>query len=78
MPEIATCEVYVVIDQSGDYATGKTPEAAREQFEEDIGPLSDCESFRCVKVLLRVPLPEMPVLTGDVPADASAAMLSVA
>jgi hypothetical protein len=68
MPETATCEVFLVIDQNGDYAVGNTPETAREKFEEDIGPLADCESFRCVKLIVAVPLPEMPVLTGSVPA----------
>ena len=63
-----TCEVFVVVDSCGDYAAGKTPEAAREAYESDIGPLADCESFRCIKLLVEVPLPEMPVLTGAVPA----------
>lgn len=74
----AVCEVFLVIDQAGDYAVGNSAEAAREKYEEDIGALNAAEGFRIVKLLVRVPLPEVVELAGEAPAVGSAALLSVA
>ena len=76
--EPAPCEVWIVCDQAGDYAVGSSADAAREKYAEDIGELSSAEGFRMVKLLVRVPLPEVVELSGDAPAVGSAALLCVA
>ena len=67
-------EVFVLVDAAGDYAVGNSPEAAREKYGEDVGPLEDTDGFRLVKVLLNVPLPEVVELAGDVPPQGSASL----
>lgn len=72
------CEMFLVVDGIGDYGCGKTPEAAREDYEATIGDLSDAESFRTVRVLISVPLPVVPTLTGTAPdADGEASLTAI-
>ena len=78
MSDPALCEVFLVIDQAGDYAVGNSPEAAREKYAEDIGELSEAEGFRMVKLAVRVPLPELVELAVEVPAVGNAALLAIA
>jgi hypothetical protein len=78
MPETATCNVFIVIDAAGDYAVGKDADAAREAYENDVGSLCDADGFRVVKLVVRVPLPEVVELAGEAPAHGTAALLSVA
>ena len=75
---VCECEIYVVIDQSGDYAVGNSADAAREKYEEDIGGLNECEGFRIVRMKVNVPLPEVVELTGTVPAQGAAKLSIVA
>lgn len=58
-------EVWVVVDENGDYAVGKDRESAGEAFESDIGVDNDT-SMRRVKITVKVPLPEVIELTGTV------------
>jgi hypothetical protein len=60
--QFATVEIWIVVDDCGDTATGSTAEEAREHFEEEIGSLSEREGFRTVKVSVRVPLPKTATL----------------
>lgn len=55
--EPVTCEVFVLIAASGDYAVGTSEEAARERFQEDIGGLEEQDGFRIVKLLVKAVLP---------------------
>lgn len=71
------CEIFLLVDSCGDYAVGNSIEAAREKYEEGIQALTDAEGFRIVKLLVKVPLPEVVEMTGEVPAQ-GAAVLSVA
>lgn len=63
-------ELWVCIDAVGDYGIGKDEDAAKEQYEQDIGDLSDASGFRCYQLNLSVPLPVPVVLSATVPADA--------
>ncbi len=58
-------EVWVVIDEDGDYAVGKDRESAAESFESDIG-FNNENGTRRVKLTVSVPLPEAIELTGTV------------
>jgi hypothetical protein len=66
MPEQQTVsvEVFILVDADGDSASGNTPQEAREQYEENVGALSDADGFRMCKVVVLVPLPAVAVLTG--------------
>ena len=78
MSQTVTADVYLIVDDCGDYAVGNSPEAAREKYEECVQPLADCGGFLLVKLAVEGPLPEVVELAIDVPADATAATLSVA
>jgi hypothetical protein len=64
-----TIEVWVMVDQYGDYDVGTSEGLAREAYDGNIG--GDA-ARRLVKLLLTVPLPEPLVVTGTVPAPAEA------
>lgn len=78
MAKTVEVEVFVLVDNCGDYSAASTIERAKEAYESDVQQLSDSEGFRVVRVKLTVPLPEIPELTGVVPAEGQAALVSVA
>lgn len=59
-------EVWVKVDENGDYAVGAEQCDAEERYSDDIG--DSCAS-RLIKVVLSVPVPkpQICVLTGTVP-----------
>lgn len=70
MPQTVTLDVWVVVDEQGDYAVGTTDEHAAERYREEIGePDAGTLGFRRVKVAVSVPLPEAVELAVSVPAD---------
>jgi hypothetical protein len=74
----AKCELVLIVDGEGDYGIGKDFDAAKENYETDVGELSACEGgFRVVNLTVGVPLPEVVELTGDAPAVSGAATLIV-
>ena len=73
--EPALCEVWLVCDQAGDYAVGNSADAARGQYESDIQPLADADGFRIVKLLVKIPLPEVVELVGTAPAQGEASLM---
>lgn len=64
--EYAEVEVWVVVDGSGDAGAGLSEEAAKENYEGCVGELPVVT--RCVKVMLKVPLPTTADVTVTVPA----------
>ncbi len=70
-------EVWVVVDEQGDYAVGRDGPDCTERYEETIQPCADACGLRYVKVLLEVPLPALVEMSGTVPVDAPAGLLSV-
>jgi hypothetical protein len=79
MPEKAKCDLVLIVDSCGDYGAGKDFDAAKENYESDIGDLAACEGgFRVVRVAVGVPLPEVVELAGDAPPCSGAATLAVA
>jgi hypothetical protein len=77
MPQTITCELFLIVDADGNYSVGTSLDAARESHEEHMCELNGVEGFRLVKLAVKVPLPEVVELTGDVPAH-GAASLSIA
>ena len=64
-----TCEVWVLVDAQGDYATGTDEDGAKERYVETIGSLEESNGFRLYKLALHVPLPAVLELEGEVPDD---------
>ena len=60
------CEMWLCVDANGDYATGVDSDTAVQAYENDIGELNATEGFRLVKVVVKVPLPVVVELTGEV------------
>ena len=78
MAEKCQAELVIVVGADGEYAVGKDEATAREAFENDIGALNEQDGFRLVKVTVAVPLPAIPELTGEAPAEGDAELTRVA
>lgn len=70
--EMHELEVWVVVDESGDYVVAKDQGEAAELFENEVG---GSEPRRQVKVTLRVPAPKVVELVGEVPAESNSGSL---
>lgn len=77
MAQTIEVEVFVVVDSAGDYATGVDVDKAKEAYENDVQALVDAEGFRVVKVVVKVPLPEVVELVGVVPETGAPSVLAV-
>jgi hypothetical protein len=64
-------EVWVMVDANEDYAVGTSAEEMVDSFDTNVGTDPEVATRR-VKVVLTVPVPEVPVLTGEVPAEGDA------
>lgn len=62
-------EVWVVVDESGDYEVGKEQDQAQERYDDEIGSSGP---RRYVRVVLSVPTPAPVTLKGTVPAEGEA------
>ena len=71
-------EVWICVDSSGDSAVGSSAEDAKERYEESIQQLAEADGFRLVKLLVKVPLPEVVELLADAPALCGASLALVA
>jgi hypothetical protein len=69
-------EVWVMVDEGGDYAVGVDETTACDSYDQDIGGGTDVAK-RMVKVVLSIPKPATITLTGTVPAQPSNGTLSV-
>lgn len=63
-------EVWVVVDESGDYRAGEDASTAAERFNDDIGN-DGTTPTRLVCVKLKVPAPKPIELSGVVPEEPS-------
>lgn len=66
--ELCEIEVWVVIDEDGDYAAGTGREDAETAFEDSIG-FSNEKATRRVRVTVKVPLPKPLEVVGTVVED---------
>lgn len=76
--QYATVEVWVMVDAAGDYVAHSDADSLAEVWEERIGDVKDAEGFRRVKLTVKVPLPTVIELAGEVTADEAGAGLAVA
>lgn len=68
MATLQAFDVVVLIDSNGDYAVGKDSDSAVEQYETDIGNLSDSGGYRLINLTVNAPLPEQVELAATIPA----------
>lgn len=61
-------EVWVVVDEKGDYGAGNSEESAAEQYDSDVGSGTHTPK-RVICVKLQVPAPTPITLSGTVPAE---------
>ena len=70
-------EVFVCINQDGEYEVGTTAEQVRERFEENIGALADQDGMRIVRCWLKVPLPTIMEVQGEIEDGATAELTRI-
>jgi hypothetical protein len=73
--QYAEVEVWVVVDQDGDYECAPSQSDAEERFTDNVS--EQPEGKRLVKLTVKVPLPTVIELAGEVTADESGAGLTV-
>jgi len=66
-------EIWVRVNADGDYRTGEDAGTAAERFRDDVGD-DDHSPTRTIRVVLQVPKPCVPTLTGIVPAEGDATL----
>lgn len=64
---MASLEVWICVDDNGDYATGNDVESARGEYENTVQPLADAGGFRLVCISVSVPLPTAIEASVNVP-----------
>ena len=72
-------ELWILVNQDGDYVASHDPGVLNELWEEVVGPMNEAAGFRTVKVIVRVPVPtviELPPVEVD-EVDESAALASL-
>lgn len=68
MAAYTTLEVWVAVDAHGEFGLGKDAEAAEENYQDDVGGGAE-DGRRMVKLTVKVPLPVVLELSGEVAAD---------
>lgn len=66
----ATIEVWVLVDQFGEYAVGKSPIEAAECYGHENDALPT-EGRRMVKIAVKVPLPKPVELAAEIAEESS-------
>lgn len=74
MGNVVQCEVWMVIDESGNHAVGTTQEEAQESYN-DIHNEDGCKRMVCVTV--SIPVPEPVKVAVTVPAEAGECVVAV-
>jgi len=73
--EMVQVEVWVLVDQDGDYVVGKDNESLAELYDDQVGGDRDTLSLRRVKITLNVPKPKPVELTATVAEEPAAGEL---
>jgi hypothetical protein len=76
--ETVQVEMWVLIDEGGDYVACEDGDTIHERYDEVVGGDRDTLSMRRVKVTLTVPLPKPVELVGTIPAEPDGGELKVA
>ena len=78
MATMQTLEVWVMVGADGQYVADGDPARLNDRWEEDCGDIADAEGLRRVRLTVRVPLPEVIELSGEVQVSEAASDLKVA
>lgn len=70
--EYAEIEVWVIVNESGEYDVGTDCDNAAERYAENIGGETGAVGIRQVRVTLKVPLPKVIELNAEVTAEETA------
>lgn len=73
--QYTTVEVWVCVDSDGDYRVGCDEDGAVTAYDEEVG---GTDGRRMVKLTVKVPLPTVIELAGEVTCDESETGLKVA
>jgi hypothetical protein len=65
--KFAECEVWVLVDESGDYVCAKDAGDLKDLYDSEIG--AEETGLRYVKLAVRVPLPTPIEIVAEVPAE---------
>lgn len=68
-------EVWILVDETGDYAVGEDANTAAERYADNIG--NGAGAMRSVKVTLRIPLPKPIEVTAEIPAESETCNVTV-
>lgn len=63
----AKCELYVLVDEAGDYVASHDQEQLKELYEASIQDIDGTFGIRVVKVELTVPLPTTTTVKATLP-----------
>jgi hypothetical protein len=74
--ETVECEVWIIVDESGDYTVGKDEETAAESYRDQIGTESADTGIRRVKVTVKVPKPRVLEAVFTAPVEDEAVTVS--
>lgn len=64
----AECEVWILVDENGDYVAHHDAGSLSDLYDEQIGCDRDTTGIRFVKLTVKVPTPEVIELAGEVTA----------
>lgn len=76
--EYTTVTVWVLIDSSGNAVAVEDGGDLVERYADQFGEISEAEGTRTVKLVVRVPLPTVIELTGEVTCEETEAGMRVA
>lgn len=71
-------EVWVMVNDQGEYVAHESESDLPGEYEERVGELADAAGLRSIKIKVKVPLPAVIELEGEVPADEEPSSLKVA
>jgi hypothetical protein len=66
---VVTVEVWLMIDDCGDYCIAKDADGLGEAYENDVQDLESAGGLRRVKVTVTIPLPKPLEVEATAPAD---------
>ncbi len=67
-------EIWVVVDENGDYAISKDRDDLHDAYESDINGNTDL-ARRVIRVRLNMPLPKPLEISGTVPSESEAGVV---
>lgn len=70
-------EVWVMVDESGDYVIAKSREELKEKWEEEMGDFDGTVATRQIRAVIKVPLPQVIELEAEVAEEPTEAELKV-